>query len=120
MKINKKNAPKYGWGDQCIGWHLLDTQKLSVIEEKMPPGTMEQLHLHRVAEQFFYILKGTAIFELDQQPVVLQAGDGIHVQPGKIHKIINNSNLDLHFLVISHPKSHGDRLNFPENWDQKI
>ena len=34
-----KNAEHYQWGNACDGWHLLKSETLSVIQEKMPAGT---------------------------------------------------------------------------------
>ncbi len=60
-----ENAEHYTWGNQCDGWHLLRSGSLSVIQERMPPGTSEQMHYHESAQQVFYILSGTATFEVE-------------------------------------------------------
>jgi hypothetical protein len=39
--INKQTARHYVWGNGCDGWHLVCTGSLSIIEERMPPGTAE-------------------------------------------------------------------------------
>ncbi len=39
MKISKETAAHYVWGDHCDGWRLVNGQDLSIIHEKMPPGT---------------------------------------------------------------------------------
>ena len=49
-------APHYVWGEGCDGWHLVRAAELSVIEERMSPGTSEKPHLHTRARQFFYVL----------------------------------------------------------------
>jgi mannose-6-phosphate isomerase-like protein (cupin superfamily) len=54
----------YNWGEGCDGWNLVDEYTLSVKQERMPPHTAEQLHFHRQARQFFFILKGEAVFEV--------------------------------------------------------
>ena len=41
MIANRQNAPHYRWGDGCDGWHLVRAPQLSVIQERMPPGTQE-------------------------------------------------------------------------------
>ena len=77
----------------------------------MLPGTGEQLHYHHNAQQVFYILSGTATFEVEGASKTVQANESIHIAPNKKHRILNNSDADLHFLVISEPKAHGDRVN---------
>lgn len=111
MKVSIKNAPNYKWGDNCDGWHLLDSQQLSVIQERMPPGTREFLHYHQESQQVFYILDGQATFILNEEELRLEAGESLSVPAGTAHQIQNLSSADLHFLVISHPKSHGDRIH---------
>lgn len=111
MTTSTENAEHYTWGNQCDGWHLLRTDSLSVIEERMPPGTAEQLHYHKNAQQVFYILSGTATFEVEVELKIVNAGQSIHIPKGTKHRIKNNCETDLHFLVISEPKAHGDRVN---------
>src|ERR1700744_4775265 len=105
-----ENAEHYVWGTGCDGWHLLRSDSLSVIQERMPPGTAEQLHYHERAQQVFYILSGTATFEINGEEKIVQANESIHIAPKTKHCIANKAADDLHFLVISEPKSHGDRV----------
>jgi mannose-6-phosphate isomerase-like protein (cupin superfamily) len=115
LVTSTQNAQHYTWGSQCDGWHLLRSDSLSVIQERMPPGTAEQMHYHNRAQQVFYILSGTATFELEEETVTVEAGQSIHVVPSGRHRILNNSDTEIHFLVISEPKSHGDRVNVGES-----
>lgn len=36
-------------------------------------------------------------------------GEGLHVPPGAAHQMRNESGVEVGFLVVSSPKSHGDR-----------
>jgi mannose-6-phosphate isomerase-like protein (cupin superfamily) len=99
----------YVWGDHCDGWHLLRSDSLSVIEERMPPGALEQRHFHSHARQFFYVLEGELTMELDGQLVVLGTRQSLEIPPGQAHQAMNKSVADVRFLVISQPPSHGDR-----------
>jgi mannose-6-phosphate isomerase-like protein (cupin superfamily) len=111
MKSDKESSEHYTWGQNCNGWHLLKTDSLSVIQEMMPPNTEEALHFHHKAQQFFFILSGLATFEIEGEVIEIKSNEGFYVEPNKQHKIKNNSLTDLHFLVISEPKAHGDRTN---------
>jgi quercetin dioxygenase-like cupin family protein len=111
MIISTENAEHYSWGDLCDGWHLLRSDSLSVIQERMPPHTNEELHFHNYAQQIFYILSGVAAFEVEGEIKAVNAGQSIHILPKTKHRILNNGESDLHFLVISEPKAHGDRVN---------
>lgn len=115
MITSTENAEHFIWGGLCDGWHLLQSDSLSVIHERMPPGASEQLHFHERAQQVFYILSGTATFEVDGETVTVQANQSLHLAPKTKHLILNNGDADLHFLVISEPKTRGDRVNLPES-----
>jgi mannose-6-phosphate isomerase-like protein (cupin superfamily) len=110
MKVSKKSAEHYKWGENCDGWHLVKREELSIIHEKMPPGTSEVRHYHQKARQFFFVLSGVATMEMDGTRIVLHAHVGIEVPPNTPHQMMNQSDEDVEFLVISHPKSHGDRV----------
>lgn len=108
---NTENSEHYIWGDNCDGWHLLKSDSLSIIQEKMHPHTSEGLHFHNNAQQFFYILKGTATFRLEENTFEVKENNGFHILPHQQHQIFNHTEQDLEFLVISEPKAHGDRVN---------
>jgi mannose-6-phosphate isomerase-like protein (cupin superfamily) len=107
--IATRTAYSYGWGDGCTGWHLVRAQGLSVIEERMPPGTREVRHWHARARQFFYVLSGTLTLEIEGETHVLAPRTGIELPPGTAHQESNDSSTDAEFIVISEPPSHGDR-----------
>ena len=114
VPICREAAEHYTWGQVCDGWHLVKNENLSVIEESMPPGASEVRHCHALAQQFFYVLAGEAIMEVEaeatKKEVVISAGCGLHIRPGIFHRIKNVSSRPVRFLVISQPPSHGDRI----------
>ena len=112
--VSIDNARHYLWGDACDGWHLLELDALSVIRERVPSGASETPHRHAHARQFFYVLDGLAVIELDGTRHILGAGQGLHIPPGAAHRFSNESSADVHFLVVSSPKSHGDRENLDD------
>jgi quercetin dioxygenase-like cupin family protein len=111
--VSIANAEHYHWGQSCDGWHLLASDDLSVIEERMPSGSFEQRHRHVHARQFFYVLEGEAVLELEGVAHRLRQGQGLHVPPGSAHQMRNESSSDVRFVVVSTPKSHGDRIAAP-------
>lgn len=113
MKKTKKNSECYSWGTGCEGWHLVQSEDLSMIEELMPPLTEEQEHYHNCAQQFFYILEGVATFEVAGKVMDVAAGEGIYIPPRSKHQIRNEQAIDLKFLVVSQPSTRGDRVNIP-------
>jgi len=113
LPIDVTTAEHYKWGDVCDGWHLLKTPGLSVIQERVPPSAAEVQHFHETAQQFFYILSGTASLDLEGRTVSLQAGQGVGVPPGCRHRFVNPSDADVVFLVISSPTTAEDRIDLP-------
>lgn len=110
MIVSKQNAEHYSWGKKCDGWHLVKQNDLSVIHERMPSGAYEVRHFHNKSRQFFFVLSGTATLEVNGVRYEIGALQGIEVPPGVPHQMMNQSRSDVEFLVVSQPKSHGDRI----------
>lgn len=111
MVISIENAEHYIWGEKCDGWHLLKRNDMSVIQERVPPDGAEAMHYHNVSRQFFYVLDGEAIMVFEDRQVTLNKGDGLEIPPQVKHQFKNQTDEDVHFLVISVPPTKGDRIN---------
>jgi quercetin dioxygenase-like cupin family protein len=107
--LSRATAPHYGWGAGCDGWHLCAAAGLSVIEERMPPGTSETRHRHAAARQVFYMLDGALDMELEGDVHRLRPGEALEVPPGAAHQARNAGPADARFLVVSAPPARGDR-----------
>ncbi len=108
--IDRTSAPHYQWGAGCDGWHLVRHPSMSVIEERMPPGSAEVRHYHAAARQFFYLLAGRLKVEVEDRTEHLGIGQGLEIPPTAVHRVSNDGPGDARFLVISSPPSHGDRI----------
>jgi mannose-6-phosphate isomerase-like protein (cupin superfamily) len=108
--VSTSTAAHYTWGAGCDGWHLVSRPGLSVIRERMPPGASESRHFHSAARQFFYVLSGSAVLEVEGVEFTLSADEGLEVAPGARHQLLNRSEAPLEFLVVSKPHSHGDKM----------
>lgn len=109
-KIKRENAEHYNWKEVCDGWHFVAHDDLSIIAEKMPPHTAEDMHYHSKARQFFYILSGQAVMHFPGGEEILKESEGIEINPMEAHQMANDTDSDIEFLVISMPKSHGDKI----------
>jgi len=105
----KSTAEHYMWGNNCESWILADTSGLSVKLENMPAFEREKIHFHTNAQQFFFILKGSATFYLDEEKIIVTDQKGILIEPKTKHYIANETNQFLEFLVISQPSTNNDR-----------
>ena len=100
----------YQWGDGGVGWPLVETEGLLVIEETMASGCGEKHHYHNQAAQCFYMLAGRAVMQFAEgQTVKIDTGMALHIPPKTRHAIINQTDEEIRFLVISAPSSRGDR-----------
>ena len=66
-----ENAEHYIWGGNCDGWHLLNRDDMSVIQERVPCGGTEIMHYHNLSRQFFYVLEGEVTFVVDGKIIKL-------------------------------------------------
>lgn len=110
-KINLTNAEHYIWGESCEGWHFLKREDASLIKERMPPGSSEQLHFHEKSRQFFYVLSGVASFFIENKNINVSPGEGLEIPPKIPHQIRNEGTEPLEFILFSYPTTRGDRVN---------
>jgi mannose-6-phosphate isomerase-like protein (cupin superfamily) len=107
--VAREAAEHYIWGGNCDGWHLVKSRGLSVIEERMPPGAAEVRHYHESARQFFFVLAGVLIIEVEGRVHELLPRQGLEVAPGSDHQVRTAPGSGAEFLVISQPPAQGDR-----------
>jgi mannose-6-phosphate isomerase-like protein (cupin superfamily) len=111
MVVSIENAEHYIWGEVCDGWHLLKRDDLSVIQERVPAGAAEVVHVHNIARQFFYMIEGEGTMIFQDHEVILKKGEGIEIAPQTKHQFKNQSTADVHFLVLSVPSTRAERVN---------
>lgn len=113
--VSVQNAEHYRWGGCCDGWYLVKNDRLTIIQERMPPGSRETLHLHRMSQQFFYVLEGEATVFIGGKMAVLRTGEGTLVKPGTVHQVRNSAAKNLLLQVTSQPPSHADRVEMSQH-----
>jgi len=107
--VDRSSAEHYVWGGRCDGWRHLSGQDLSVIQERMPPGTAEVLHRHARARQLFFVLRGRLRIEVEGVAHDLVPEQSLEIVPGSAHRVLNPAAEDAWFLVVSSPATRGDR-----------
>ncbi len=111
--ISVLSAERYTWGAGADGWHLVRAEGLSVIQERMPPGTSEERHRHAHARQFFFLLAGRLDIEVEGTIHSLRPIEGLEVMPQLAHTVRNRGTEPAEFLVISQPPSQSDHTAAP-------
>lgn len=59
----------------------------SLAEATLPAGTQTDRHYHRLSEEFYFLLEGAALMEIDGETREVRQGDGILIPPGAWHQI---------------------------------
>ena len=95
-------------GKGALDWiEVLDGEDLKarglnfVHDDILPPGVSIGNHRHTGDEEYYYIVSGTGIMTLDQERIVVAAGDITAVYSGGVHGLENTGNEDLRIIVIS-------------------
>lgn len=101
----------YKWGADCDGWNLVSKTDVAIKQELMPAGTEEKLHFHKFAEQFFFILEGKATFLIEGETLTAEPHQGLVINAGSRHKIMNKEEQNLEFILISYPTTANDRTD---------
>lgn len=75
----------------------------SLAEATLPPGCATQRHYHKVSEEFYFILEGVGLMELDGETRAVTSGDAILIPRSAWHQITNQGDQTLRFLCCCAP-----------------
>lgn len=76
-------------------------EKQSLAEARVPAGGATQRHYHKLAEEFYFILEGGGMMEIDGEARAVGPGDAILIPAGAWHTI--RAEDDLRFLCCCAP-----------------
>ncbi len=62
-------------------------QNQSLAEASLPAGCATDRHHHMASEEFYFILEGDALMEIEGKTHEVQPGDAILIPPGSRHRI---------------------------------
>jgi mannose-6-phosphate isomerase-like protein (cupin superfamily) len=87
--------------------HHTDAQSLA--EATLEPGQATVRHYHGVAEEIYFVLKGSGAMEVDGDTRQVRPGDAILIPARAWHTLENNGNSELIILCsCAPPYSHED------------
>jgi uncharacterized cupin superfamily protein len=88
---------------------------LGVSMARLPPGRESfSPHVHSVQEEWIFVLSGEGRVRIDDDELVIRAGDFVGFPPnGPTHLVRNSSDSDLVYLQGGDRRA-GDRGRFPE------
>ncbi len=79
------------------------TQRHSLAIITIPPGKASKQHYHNIAEETYYILRGSARLVIDGQTFQLTPGQACLIQPPEQHQIFNAGDDELEFIAVCVP-----------------
>jgi mannose-6-phosphate isomerase-like protein (cupin superfamily) len=113
MTINSlaKQVPFTTKDGSCIR-SLLDltnapVQQQSLAEASLPAGLATQRHYHRKSEEFYFILEGQGLMEIDGEQQAVGTGDAILIPAGSWHQLTAHGPIRL-LCCCAPPYSHED------------
>jgi len=82
-------------------------EKQSLAEATMTPGQSTDRHYHKLCEEFYFLLEGTAVMDIDGETREVTPGDAILIPAGARHQI--TAKTKLRFLCCcAPPYDHAD------------
>jgi mannose-6-phosphate isomerase-like protein (cupin superfamily) len=81
--------------------------KQSLAEATMAAGQSTERHYHKICEEFYFLLEGTARMEVDKETRDVGPGDAILIPPGARHQITAKSGLRF-LCCCAPPYDHAD------------
>jgi mannose-6-phosphate isomerase-like protein (cupin superfamily) len=82
-------------------------EKQSLAEATMTTGQTTERHYHKLCEEFYFLLEGTAQMEIDGKTRDVGSGDAILIPPGARHQITAKTNLRF-LCCCAPPYDHAD------------
>jgi len=106
--INQRDTVPFTTADGSTIRELLahrnsSIRQQSLAEARLAPGCATVPHHHKVTEEIYYILTGTADMTLGNETRGVGPGDAIAIPPGMRHTIKNTGSSELVFLCTCAP-----------------
>lgn len=90
MFIINENEKEYRFGDSGPKY-LMKGPRMNFALVQFQAGQDFKAHYHNIMEEDFFILEGNVTIVVDGTPHKLSSGDLIHIEPGEVHYVINES-----------------------------
>ena len=106
--INQREAVPFTTVDGSTIRELLahrnsQIRQQSLAEARLAPGQATTPHHHKVTEEIYYILSGSALMTLAGESRPVGPGDAIAIPPGLVHTIKHTGAEELVFLCTCAP-----------------
>jgi quercetin dioxygenase-like cupin family protein len=78
-------------------------KNFALLVNEFDPGLTSKAHKHDEEEHAFYIISGTGIIRIEDEPIPVGEGDAVYVPPGKMHEVSSTGDAPLKYLVLYSP-----------------
>jgi len=109
MFIIDEKEKEYRFGDSGPKY-LMQGPRMNFALVQFMPGQDFKAHYHEVMEENFFILEGTVTITVDGKPNTLNSGQFIHIEPGEVHYLKNESNAVVRMTACLAPFKEGDKV----------
>ncbi len=114
MFIINENDREYRFGDSGPKY-LMQGPRSNFALVQFQAGQDFKAHFHNVMEENFFILEGEVDIIVDGKANHLKAGDLIHIEPGEVHYVVNNSIAPMKMVSTLAPYQEKDKIEI-ENY----
>jgi uncharacterized cupin superfamily protein len=126
-EIEKSKPFSYDGSDEPMAFNAnfrrhFGFKKIGVHHERVPAGhRLSRPHAESAEEEFVYVIEGTPDVWLDGTLHRLKPGDavGFPAGDGLAHTFINNTNTDVHLLVVGETSKPENKIVYPLNPESK-
>ncbi len=82
----------------------------SLAHIEITPGDSSRPHFHKICQETYYILSGSAVLQVDGEHKRLEPGESCRITPGQVHQITNPGKELLAFLAVCVPAWYAEDL----------
>ena len=106
--VNIEKQPWSTAADNAVARQIVSpsnsrAKKISMADIIIPAGVEVKRHHHPVAEEIYYITSGEGIMTINGASRRVGKGDAIVIEPGDVHKFLNDTKADVRMIVTSTP-----------------
>jgi mannose-6-phosphate isomerase-like protein (cupin superfamily) len=91
---------------ELLGLQAGHIESHSLAQITIQPGNSSAPHFHKITDESYLILSGTASMQINGQPFELAPGEAVLIHPMEVHQISNAGKDDLVFLAVCVPAWH--------------
>lgn len=88
---------------EIIGVQAGDVNSHSLARVTIGPGKSSLPHFHRISDESYLILSGTATMHINGVEFTLHPWEAVLIEPMDVHQIFNHGDEDLVFMAVCVP-----------------